>query len=133
MDRFEQQHIYQNPMLQHTAIYVRYIDDTDTLANNRAEAEKMLIYLNTQHPTIKFELDTPQVDRFLRILDVEFKIEEDGTIKRQLYTKPANKGISLHAHSHHPVSMKKAMTKMNLIAPDLSAPRIIVQRARTKS
>ena len=99
MDRFEQQHIYQSPMFQHTAIYVRYIDDTGTLANNRAEAKNMLTYLNTQHPTIKFELETPQVDGFLPIQDIKFKIGEDGTIKRQLYTKPANKGISLHVHT----------------------------------
>ena len=51
------------------------------------------------------------MDGFLPILDVKIKIKEDGTIKRQLYTEPANKGISLHAHSHHPDSMKKAIIK----------------------
>ena len=50
MDRFEPNYIY-NQLAPTSTIYVRYIDDTNNVANNADEAVQMLEYLNskTQH------------------------------------------------------------------------------------
>ena len=58
MDRFERTFIYQNPYPSLT-IYARFIDDIGTVVNNPNEAQLLLTYLNSKHPTIKFELEPP--------------------------------------------------------------------------
>ena len=57
MDRFERNYIY-NQLAPTSTIYVPYIDDTNTVANNADEALQMLEYLNSKHSTIKFDLET---------------------------------------------------------------------------
>ena len=66
--------------------------------------------MNSKHPTLRFELEAPDAAGFLPILDVEIKINVDGSMERKLYTKPANKGITLNYRSHHPSSTKLAVT-----------------------
>ena len=109
MDRFETLHIYQQPKFQDLAVYVRYIDDTGTVLKSRKDAMDMLTYLNDQHKSIKFEMELPDMKNFLPILDVRIGIDGDGSVRRKLYTKPANKGITLHAESHHPLATKRAV------------------------
>ena len=48
-------------------------------------------------------------DGYLPILDVKIKINDDGSISRKLYIKPASKGITLHCASHHPRAMKRSV------------------------
>ena len=109
MDRFETLHIYQQPKFQDLAVYVRYIDDTGTVLKSRKYAMDMLTYLNDQHKSIKFEMELPDKENFLPMLDVRIGIDGDGSDRRKLYTKPANKGITLHAESHHPLATKRAV------------------------
>ena len=70
MDRFERTFIYQNPYPSLT-IYACFIDDIGTIVNNPNEAQLLLTYLNSKHPTIKFELELPNDDDYLPILDVQ--------------------------------------------------------------
>ena len=65
--------------------------------------------LNEQHPTIKFEMELPDNNGYLPILDIKLNIDQDGNIHHKLYTKPASKGITLNFHSHHPSSVKRAV------------------------
>ena len=111
MYRFEQLHIYNHPKLQDLSVYVRYIDDTGTVVANKQQARDILSYLNSQHATIKFELEFPDDEGFLPILDIKLRIEQDGTIQRKLYTKVTNKGTILHSESHHPTSTKGAVIR----------------------
>ena len=114
MDRFEQLHVYNHPKLQDLSVYVlqvRYIDDTGTVVANKQQARDILRYLNSQHATIKLELEFPDNEGFLPILDIKLRIEQDGTIQRKLYTKVANKGIILHSESHHSTSTKGAVIR----------------------
>ena len=66
--------------------------------------------MNSKHPTLRFELEAPGAAGFLPILDVKIKINVDGSMELKLYTKPANKGITLNYRSHHPSSTKLAVT-----------------------
>ena len=68
-DRFERLFIYRNLEPQLT-IYVRYVDDIGTGVPNSDEAYRTLTYLNSKHPTIKFELKLPDSDGYLPILDI---------------------------------------------------------------
>ena len=108
MDRFERLHIYQQLHPQLT-IYVRYVDDVGTVTTDTEQANTILTYLNEQHPTIKFEMELPDNNGYLPILDIKLNIDQDGNIHHKLYTKPASKGITLNFHSHHPSSVKKAV------------------------
>ena len=108
MDRFERLHIYQQLHPQLT-IYVRYVDDVGTVTTDTEQANTIHTYLNEQHPTIKFEMELPDNNGYLPILDIKLNIDQDGNIHHKLYTKPASKGITLNFHSHHPSSVKRAV------------------------
>ena len=110
MDRFEQNHIY--PQLEPaSSVYVRYVDDTGTIANDVSQAQEMLTYLNSRHPTIKFDLEVPNTDGFFPILDIMVKINSDGITSRKHYRKPANRSLTLHFNSHHASTVKYAVAK----------------------
>ena len=108
MDHFEHAHVYRQ-LSPASSVYVRYVDDTNTIANNVPQAQEMLHHLNTRHPTIKFDLEVPNADGFLPILDIMIKIKENGQISRRHYRKPANRGLTLHFASHHAGTVKKAV------------------------
>ena len=113
MDRFERTFIYQHPYPSLT-IYARFIDDIGTVVNNPNEAQLLLTYLNSKHPTIKFELELPSDDHYLPILDVQIKLDTDGNLHHRLYTKPASKQLTLHYRSHHPTATKKNLIRNEL-------------------
>ena len=108
MDRFERNNIYDH-LYPASSLYVRYVDDSNTVANDTDQARDMLQYLNSKHPTIKFELTLPEADGFLPILDIKMRINEDGSISLKHYRKPANRGITLHYESHHPATTKRSI------------------------
>ena len=108
MDRFERNYIY-NQLAPTSTIYVRYIDDTNTVANNADEALQMLEYLNSKHNTIKFDLETPDTSGYLPILDLKICITKSGQISRKHYKKDANRGLTLQYESHHASTVKKAI------------------------
>ena len=62
--------------------------------NNVEEAKLMLTDMNSKHPTIAFELETPNEDKFLPILDLMIRVNNDGEVERKLNCKPASKGIT---------------------------------------
>ena len=108
MDRFEHTHIY-GQIQPASDLYVRYVDDSNTLADNVAQAQQMLESLNTKYPTIKFELALPETDGYLPILDLKMKINEDGSLSLKHYRKKANRGLTLNYGSHHPETTKRAI------------------------
>ena len=84
MDHFERSHIYQQ-LQPASQLFIRYVDDSNTVASNTQQAQDMLRYLNTKHPTIKFELALPESDGFLPILDLKMKFNEDGSMSLKHY------------------------------------------------
>ena len=82
--------------------------------STRNEAQLLLTYLNSKHPTIKFELELPSDDDYLPILDVQRKLDTDGNLHHRIYTKPASKQLTLHYRSHHPTATKKNLIRNEL-------------------
>ena len=108
MDRFERNYIY-NQLAPTSTIFVRYIDNTNTVNDNADEALQRLEYLNLKHITIKFDLETPDTSGYLPILDLKICITKSGQISRKHYKKDANRGLTLHYESHHASTVKKAI------------------------
>ena len=108
MDRFEQRHIYRDisPPL---PVSICYVDDSGAAVDTPEEAQSLLAKLNGKHPTIIFEQELPDEDGFLPILDIRLNILPDGKVPHKLYVTAANKGITLHADSHHPTAVKMAV------------------------
>ena len=105
MDRIENQAIYSD---QYISLYYRYIDDCITPASSPNEAFKIQNVLNSQDPSIQFEIQLPIEDGFLPFLNTKIKVNDSGTVETGWYTKPANKGLMLNAKSHHPEQIKRA-------------------------
>ena len=106
MDRFERLFIYQTVRLTLT-IYVRYVDGIGTTVLNTTDAHNILAYLYSKHPTIKFELELPDTDGYLPILDIQLKIDEHRNILHKLFTEkpPKTSLFSIH-HSIHALCSK---------------------------
>ena len=107
MDRIENQAIYSDQALS-LPLYYRYIDDCITPASGPDEAIKIQDKLNSQDPSIRFEIELPGEDGFLPFLNTKVKVNESGTVETGWHTKSANKGIMLNAKSHHPEQVKRA-------------------------
>ena len=71
--------------------------------------------LNSQDPSIQFEIELPNEDGFLPFLNTKIKVNDSGTVETGWYTKPANKGLMLNAKSHHPEQIKRATMIVNTI------------------
>ena len=93
--------------------YTRYMDDNSSLAQNREYAEQICKMIGDQDPNgrIKWEIDFPEPGNFVPFLDTEVKIDPDGVLVSRYYRKPQNKGIILHAKSHHPLSTKEEVLR----------------------
>ena len=106
LDRIENQAIYADLSL---SLFYRYIDDCITPASNSEEAHKIQNHLNSQEPSIRYEIELPGKDGFLPFLNTKVKVNDSGLVETGWYTKPANKGLMLNAKSHHPEHVKRAV------------------------
>ena len=88
MDRFERNNIYDTIR---PVVYSRYVDDIGMVVSSIPEASQLLETLNSQHDTIKFELELPAADGYMPLLDAALKINQDGSLSHQLHTKSASK------------------------------------------
>ena len=90
-------------------------------------ASKLIIFIiydsivSFVYDSIKFELQTPEEDNFLAVLDTKISLSEHGCLQHKFYVKEANKGLFIHAHSALPDSIKR------------NAVRSEVERAKTLS
>ena len=94
---------------------MQIINDRDKSGGRKSlDLKTFLRSTNSKHPTIRFGIELPDADGFLPILDIKLKIKDDGTMERKLYTKPANKGITLNYKLHHQSATKRAVARMEL-------------------
>ena len=76
---------------------------------------EFLDYLNSLHPHIQFTLDHSRRDKGVPFLDTLVSITTSMSghtkLETELYIKPTNSGIVLHAASAHPASTKHNMVR----------------------
>ena len=89
-------------------LWKRFIDDIFLLWTHGEESFHSFIqYLNSFHPTIKFEV-THSTKR-VNFLDTTVYITPQHTLQTTLYTKPTDRLPLLHQTSHHPITCKKGL------------------------
>ena len=114
LDRFEQQALG-NAALK-PEFLVRYIDDYAGIWIHGEEALLGFVdYLNSIHPNLAFTLDFTKDNKGVPFLDTLVTIETSqagrAKLETELYIKPTNSGIVLHATSAHPSATKHSMIR----------------------
>jgi len=106
MEHFEKEALQKTP--KKPEVWFRYVDDTFVIwRHGRAELRKFLIFLNNQHPNIRFTMDTEENGK-LPFLDVLVTKKADSTLGHQVYRKPTHTDRYLHAESHHHPAQKQS-------------------------
>ena len=68
-------------------IYLRYVDDTFIVADERVQINQILSQYNIAHPAIKFTVECEKEDK-ISFLDVLLTRRYDGTLQRAIHRKP---------------------------------------------
>jgi hypothetical protein len=89
-------------------LWLRYVDDTFVVINNKNQAEKILEFLNSCHPTIKFTMEK-EAKNEINFLDVKIKRELDGTTSTSTYRKSTFTGVMLNWNSLTSIKYKKGL------------------------
>ena len=84
--------------------YFRYVDDTFTIFNHEAEADKFLTKLNCLHPSLKFTFEKEK-GKYLPFLDVCVE-RTDAGLETSVYRKPTFTGQYLRWESLSPLKRK---------------------------
>ena len=98
----------------HVLFYRRYVDDAILLVKDNENAKDILNVMKNHHPSIKFELELPDENNSLNILDTNITVSSDGLIQTKFYEKSAKKNLFIHANSAQPTQMKRAAIKSEL-------------------
>ena len=88
------------------SIYKRYIDDTFLMTTNRDEATHILKHLNNQHPNIIFEIEHPDNQNSISLLDFKLQVNKSGKIETEFYQKQAKIDILPNYKSAIPLNSK---------------------------
>jgi len=109
VEHFEKEALQKAP--KKPEVWFRYVDDTFVIwRHGRAELRKFLIFLNNQHPNIRFTMDIEE-NKKLPFLDVLVTKKADNTLDHQMYRKPTHTDTYLHAESyHHPAQNSQLST-----------------------
>ena len=82
-------------------LYLRYIDGTYVLFDNKKDCFKFLDILNSQHNDIKFTIEQSTKANTLSFLDVQVKLLNDG-YERNVSRKSTNTGLLLNFNAMSP-------------------------------
>ena len=72
--------------------YRRYVDDTFYLFSNKEDAIKFLDYINTIHPSIKFDIELENSNK-LEFLDIVVERIDSPLTKTSTRVKPTDKDL----------------------------------------
>jgi len=107
MDKLERQTLHAHTFFTNH-LFKRYVDDCLLLINKNDNSQEILTAFNSAHATIKFEIEDPDEENSLNILDVNIKISDDGTVTTKFYEKAAKSDIFINAFSAVSIQTKKS-------------------------
>ena len=81
-------------------LFVRYVDDTLAVFDNKDNALLFLKYLNSLHPSIKFTMECEE-DKKSAFLDLLI-IKSNGNVELTVYRKLTHSGVFTHFSSFIP-------------------------------
>ena len=111
MEDLEEKAISTAPVECGLKLWKRYVDDILNQINS-GTTQTLTDHLNKQDPTgnIKFTNEEMQ-DLCLPYLDVKVIVNDDGTIRLQIYRKPTHTDQYLMFDSHHPLEHKLSVVR----------------------
>ena len=104
MDHVEKKAL--NVLDNHVAFYSRYVDDMILLVRNRSEAEHVKAVFNDTDPFVKFDIEHPDTNNTLKLLDIAVHITPNGEHHTQFYKKIAKKPLFVNFKSALPMKSK---------------------------
>ena len=107
IDYFECRHMDELTQ-QGVQLWIRYVDDTFVIINYKNQADKILEFLNSCHPTFKFTMEK-EVYNEINFLDVKIKRELNDSITTSTYRKPTFTGVMLNWNSLTSIKYKKGL------------------------
>ncbi|XP_071494784.1 uncharacterized protein [Diadema antillarum] len=109
MEAFEEQALEECPPGTAPRIWKRYVDDTFIVADRR-HADKLLEFMNTREPTIKFTSEQ-ETQGSIAFLDTLVHRDTGGKLSTTIYRKPTHTDQYLAFNSHHPTSAKRGVIR----------------------
>ena len=94
-------------ILPKNSTFLRYIDDTILICNNRENLISLVERLNEVEPSIEFTLEEEENGK-LPFLDVLI-IKNNNKLSFKVYRKPTNKNDMIHFYSHHNTKVKRGV------------------------
>ena len=108
MGNFENKYIYQSPAMTSIAFYKRFIDDIFFIwIGGEHCLKKLLDHLNKVHDSIKFTSEYST--KAINFLDTTVIINDDGSLKTDLYYKDVDTHSFLDKTSCHPKHTKNSI------------------------
>ena len=105
--------------------YGRFYDDLSSMTANIRRAKLMCNLIEDEDPDqlTKLTLDYPETrNSYTPFLNMETKIDQDGSLNTRLFRKPQKKLLTLNANSHHPKAVKEhTINNMYQTAKDVSS------------
>lgn len=109
-------HFWEDNILQNTNVvplfYFRYIDDIFFLVNNVTEAKTLIDAMQNADCNIKLSSFT--IGKEVNFLDLKITLN-DGLVHTEMYRKPSDLRVLLHAHSAHSAAVKRNVMCSELI------------------
>ena len=90
-------------------LYGRFYDDAGSVTTNKRKAQLMCNLLENQDDDglLKLTLDYPDSkNKYIPFLNVEVKVDDDGSFNTRMFRKPQKKLLTLNYNSHHPGAVK---------------------------
>ena len=109
------------------ALYRRYVDDTFILTTDKEQANNIYQTLNSHHPNIRFEIEHPDKNNSLSLLDFNITTEPNGTFKTEFYQKEAK--IDILPHYESAISLR---SKENIINNEIKRREVRCSEADLK-
>ncbi len=87
-------------------LYRRYVDDILILTSDKESAVQIFTMMNQANPAIQFEIEHPDQNNSLSLLDFRITICKDGATNFSFYKKSAKINMFPHAKSAIPADVK---------------------------
>ena len=91
----------------HPKIYFRYVDDVFAVFDDNPAVDSFLNVLNNLHNNIKFTVEKSTAS--IHFLDVDVKVNNDGTFKTCVWRKPTHTGLFLNFNVACPLKWKSGL------------------------
>ena len=99
--------VFEHSSPSHPKIYFRYVDDVFAVFDDNPAVDSFLNVLNNLHNNIKFTVEKSTAS--IHFLDVDLKVNNDGTFETCVWRKPTHTGLFLNFNAACPVKWKSGL------------------------